>query len=107
MAKRTKKVGASGKYGARYGVRVRKRLNKIETDKSKRYSFPRVSRERSLPQHKPSKKNPRRKARMYKCARCQEPILTSLNTVGIQCKKCGSKVFYKERPNVKKIVRAR
>ena len=34
---------------------------------------------------------------MYKCARCQEPILTSLNTVGIQCKKCGSKVFYKER----------
>jgi DNA-directed RNA polymerase subunit P len=44
---------------------------------------------------------------MYKCAKCKEPILTSLSTVGIQCKKCGSKVFYKERPNVKKIVRAR
>ncbi|UCD92278.1 MAG: DNA-directed RNA polymerase subunit P [Methanobacteriota archaeon] len=44
---------------------------------------------------------------MYKCARCREPILANINTVGIQCKNCGSKVFYKERPNVKKIVKAR
>jgi len=40
MAKRTKKVGAAGKYGARYGVRVRKRLKQIEADKSKRYVCP-------------------------------------------------------------------
>ena len=40
MAKRTKKVGAAGKYGARYGVRVRKRLKQIESDKSKRYACP-------------------------------------------------------------------
>ncbi len=71
------------------------------------HSSPQASEERQLPVLSWWKRNPRRKARMYKCARCQEPILTSLNTVGIQCKKCGSKVFYKERPNVKKIVRAR
>ncbi len=40
MAKRTKKVGAAGKYGARYGVRVRKRLSQIDSEKSKRYSCP-------------------------------------------------------------------
>jgi DNA-directed RNA polymerase subunit P len=30
-----------------------------------------------------------------------------VNTVGIQCEKCGSKIFYKERPNVKKTIKAR
>jgi len=44
---------------------------------------------------------------MYKCATCKEPIHTNINTVGIQCERCGSKVFYKERPNVKKVVKAR
>jgi large subunit ribosomal protein L37Ae len=45
MAKRTKKVGAAGKYGARYGVRVRKRLKRIEADKSKRYACPNCNQE--------------------------------------------------------------
>jgi DNA-directed RNA polymerase subunit P len=44
---------------------------------------------------------------VYKCAKCQEPIRANINTVGIQCERCGSKIFYKERPNVKKIVKAR
>ncbi len=44
---------------------------------------------------------------MYKCAKCLEPIRTNINTVGIQCERCGSKIFDKERPNVKKIVKAR
>ncbi|HEY5606506.1 MAG TPA: DNA-directed RNA polymerase subunit P [Thermoplasmata archaeon] len=44
---------------------------------------------------------------MYKCAKCLELIRTNINTVGIQCERCGSKIFYKERPNVKKIVKAR
>lgn len=44
---------------------------------------------------------------MFKCARCREPIRASVNTVGLQCEKCGSKVFYKDRPNVKKVVRGR
>jgi DNA-directed RNA polymerase subunit P len=30
-----------------------------------------------------------------------------MNTVGIQCEKCGSKIFYKERPNVKKVIKSR
>ncbi len=45
MAKRTKKVGAAGKYGARYGVRVRKRLTQIEAEKSKKYVCPNCNQE--------------------------------------------------------------
>jgi DNA-directed RNA polymerase subunit P len=44
---------------------------------------------------------------MYKCARCKEPVRTNVNMVGLQCEKCGSKVFYKERPNVRKTVKGR
>lgn len=43
---------------------------------------------------------------MYKCAKCLETIRANINTVGIQCERCGSKMFYKERPNVKKVVKA-
>jgi DNA-directed RNA polymerase subunit P len=39
----------------------------------------------------------------YKCARCKARI-GDITTVGIQCTVCGSKVFYKERPNVKKTI---
>jgi len=44
---------------------------------------------------------------MYRCGKCNEPIHSNMNAVGKQCEKCGSKIFYKERPNVKKIVKAR
>lgn len=60
MAKRTKKVGAAGKYGARYGVRVRKRLKQIESDKSKRYICPRCD-------HESVK---RKGTGIWKCGRC-------------------------------------
>lgn len=32
---------------------------------------------------------------------------SNVNTVGLQCEKCGSKVFYKERPNVRKSIKGR
>jgi len=44
---------------------------------------------------------------MYKCAKCKQRVSMDINTVGIQCDKCGSKIFYKERPNVKKLMKAR
>ena len=46
---------------------------------------------------------------MYRCGNpeCREPIRTNINTVGIQCERCGSKIFFKGRPNVKKLVKAR
>ena len=43
---------------------------------------------------------------MYKCGNCNEPVRSNVNTVGIQCEKCGSKIFYKN-VNVKKVVKAR
>ncbi|HJX04991.1 MAG TPA: DNA-directed RNA polymerase subunit P [Thermoplasmata archaeon] len=44
---------------------------------------------------------------MYKCSRCKEPVRTNVNMVGLQCEKCGSKVFYKDRPNVRKAIKGR
>ena len=44
---------------------------------------------------------------MYRCGKCNEPIRSNVNALGLQCEKCGSRIFYKERPNVKKVLRAR
>ncbi|MEM0448978.1 MAG: DNA-directed RNA polymerase subunit P [Methanomassiliicoccales archaeon] len=44
---------------------------------------------------------------MYKCGSCGKPIRSHTNQVGMQCENCGSKIFYKERPNVKKTIKAR
>lgn len=41
MTRRTKKVGLAGRYGARYGVRVRKQIRTVETAKGKSYECPR------------------------------------------------------------------
>ena len=40
----------------------------------------------------------------YRCAKCNEPH--SINSLGLQCEKCGSKIFFKERPNVKKVLKS-
>ena len=41
---------------------------------------------------------------MYRCSKCNEPI-RNVSALG-QCEKCGSKIFYKERPNVKKVLKS-
>eukprot|EP00008_Paramoeba_atlantica_P004055 CAMPEP_0201474688 /NCGR_PEP_ID=MMETSP0151_2-20130828/98_1 /ASSEMBLY_ACC=CAM_ASM_000257 /TAXON_ID=200890 /ORGANISM="Paramoeba atlantica, Strain 621/1 / CCAP 1560/9" /LENGTH=90 /DNA_ID=CAMNT_0047854575 /DNA_START=57 /DNA_END=329 /DNA_ORIENTATION=- len=38
MAKRTKKVGITGKYGTRYGASLRKQVRKIEISQHSRYT---------------------------------------------------------------------
>jgi DNA-directed RNA polymerase subunit P len=43
----------------------------------------------------------------YKCGQCEKTVRSNLNTVGSQCEYCGSKLFYKERPNVKKVIKGR
>jgi large subunit ribosomal protein L37Ae len=40
MAKRTAKVGSAGKFGPRYGVRVRKRVRDIDSIKSGPHECP-------------------------------------------------------------------
>lgn len=43
----------------------------------------------------------------YKCAICKTPIEKDMNVTGIQCNKCGSKVFYKERPSIAKKIKTK
>lgn len=38
MAKRTKKVGITGKYGTRYGASLRKQIKKIEISQHSKYT---------------------------------------------------------------------
>jgi len=40
MAKRTKKVGSSGRYQARYGVRSRTRIREVESQQRLKHSCP-------------------------------------------------------------------
>ncbi|UCF07394.1 MAG: 50S ribosomal protein L37ae [Thermoplasmata archaeon] len=60
MPRKTKKVGIAGKYGARYGVKVRKQIRTIEAEKVKRHTCPRC-------QHKSVK---RIGTGIWRCRRC-------------------------------------
>jgi large subunit ribosomal protein L37Ae len=60
MTKRTKKVGISGKYGPRYGVKIRKQINTIE------------NKQRSL----------------HKCPRCNYKQVKRVSTGIFQCRHC-------------------
>ncbi len=42
---------------------------------------------------------------MYRCIRCGKPLTSELGVQQLECE-CGSRMFYKERPNMKKIVYA-
>lgn len=44
---------------------------------------------------------------MFRCAICGERVKTDVDMVGLQCENCGGRVFYKERPNIKKELKAR
>ncbi|MCU0799527.1 MAG: 50S ribosomal protein L37ae [Candidatus Thermoplasmatota archaeon] len=43
MSRRTKKVGSSGRYGARYGLSVKKQMKAVEKNKGAKYACPRCS----------------------------------------------------------------
>jgi len=45
MTRRTKKVGAAGRYGPRYGVRIRKQMAAAISAKNKSYECPRCKHE--------------------------------------------------------------
>jgi len=40
MARRTKKVGISGRYGPRYGVKIRRRVNELEIRQKQNHACP-------------------------------------------------------------------
>lgn len=41
----------------------------------------------------------------YRCAKCNEH-LRNIATLGFQCEKCGSRIFFKDRPNIKKVLKS-
>lgn len=43
MTRRTKKVGSAGRFGSRYGVRTRRRIQEVEAEQRKRHQCPRCS----------------------------------------------------------------
>ena len=43
MTRRTKKVGVAGRYGPRYGVRIRKQTSAVTTAKNRSYECPRCN----------------------------------------------------------------
>lgn len=60
MPKKKKNVGIAGKFGPRYGVKVRKQIQAIEKEKVKRHTCPRCK-------HQSVK---RVGAGIWKCRRC-------------------------------------
>ncbi len=40
----------------------------------------------------------------YRCSDCKTPLEMDLETMGLTCRHCGNKIFYKSRPSVKKTV---
>lgn len=61
MTKKKKNVGIAGKFGPRYGVKVRKQITAIEKEKVKRHTCPRCK-------HKSVK---RVSSGLWKCNRCE------------------------------------
>lgn len=43
---------------------------------------------------------------MYRCAICKKAINIDVKLVGLQCDNCGSKIFYKMRPSIKRNLKA-
>lgn len=64
MSRRTKKVGIAGKYGPRYGIRVRRRLHDVESEMREKHP----------------------------CPECNTGILKRVSTGVYECKKCGTKI---------------
>ncbi len=60
MPRKTKKVGIAGKFGPRYGVKVRKQIQAVEQEKIKKHTCPRCK-------HKSVK---RISSGIWKCRRC-------------------------------------
>ncbi|MCQ2070695.1 MAG: DNA-directed RNA polymerase subunit P [archaeon] len=42
---------------------------------------------------------------MYRCAKCGESN-RAISNIGLQCDKCGSRIFVKERPNIRKVLKS-
>jgi large subunit ribosomal protein L37Ae len=60
MSRRTKKVGSTGRFGPRYGVRIRRRILEVEVEQKKRHQCPRCL----------AYSVKRKGAGIWSCARC-------------------------------------
>ncbi|TNJ29282.1 Ribosomal protein L37a [Giardia muris] len=64
MARRTKKVGLTGKYGTRYGRAARKQLLKIERNQKAKYTCPFCAKDKVR----------RSACGIWKCRACEKTI---------------------------------
>lgn len=67
MSRRTKKVGPAGRLGARYGVRIRKRIADVEVESKGRHNCPRCR----------AKALVREANGIWKCRKCGAKIASS------------------------------
>ncbi|MBS3815317.1 MAG: 50S ribosomal protein L37ae [Hadesarchaea archaeon] len=72
--KRTKKIGSSGKYGPRYGTKIRKRVKDIEEEQKKSHRCPNCM----------AKKVKRVSTGIWKCTRCDTKFSAKAYTPNIR-----------------------
>ncbi|MDG6221092.1 MAG: 50S ribosomal protein L37ae [Candidatus Thermoplasmatota archaeon] len=76
MTRRTKKVGSAGRYGTRYGVKVRYRVKAIDADLAARNTCPRC-------QHNSVT---RKKSGIWTCSRCSYTYAAAAYTPKLRSK---------------------
>jgi large subunit ribosomal protein L37Ae len=74
MTRRTKKVGSAGRFGPRYGVRIRKQIDAVGRSKNQAYECPRCKHEAVR----------RVSTGVWKCRRCDLKFAGGAYTPNIQ-----------------------
>ena len=101
---RTKKVGITGRFGARYGRKAKRQVKKIEENMKKKHVCPKCDR--------PYVKRVSagiwecKKCGTYRCPECGTEV-DHKGYMENKCPKCRYRILFKKVPEVRKLVKAR